>query len=75
MHDSAFLPTYFPLALGTAPFGTGVPRETAFAILDAYVDVGGNLIDTAAVYGMGMSERTVGQAGWRGRSLLSRKKI
>ena len=72
MHDSAFLPTYFPLALGTAPFGTGVPRETAFAILDAYVDVGGNLIDTAAVYGMGMSERTVG--AWM-RSRGTRNKV
>ena len=51
----------FPLALGTAPFGTGIPRNTAFAILDAFVDVGGNLVDTAAVYGMGVSEQTLGE--------------
>ena len=51
----------FPLALGTAPFGTGIPRDTAFAILDAFTDLGGNLIDTAAVYGMGVSEQTLGE--------------
>lgn len=60
MLTSPSLPTFFPLALGTAPFGTGIPKERAFQILDAYVDVGGNLIDTAAVYGMGVSEQTVG---------------
>ena len=51
----------FPLALGTAPFGTGIPRDTAFAILDAFTGQGGNLIDTAAVYGMGVSEQTLGE--------------
>ena len=51
----------FPLALGTAPFGTGIPRDTSFAILDAFTDLGGNLIDTAAVYGMGVSEQTLGE--------------
>ena len=51
----------FPLALGTAPFGTGIPRNTAFAILGAFVDAGGNLVDTAAVYGMGVSEQTLGE--------------
>ena len=50
----------FPLALGTAPFGTGIPRATAFRILDAYVDLGGDLLDTAAVYGMGVSEQVIG---------------
>ena len=50
----------FPLALGTAPFGTGIPRDTAFSIMDAYADLGGNLLDTAAVYGMGVSEQVIG---------------
>ena len=50
----------FPLALGTAPFGTAIGRDTAFAILDAFLALGGNLIDTAAVYGMGASEQTIG---------------
>lgn len=49
------------LALGTAPFGTGIPKEKAFSILDAYVGNGGNLLDTAAVYGMGLSEQTIGE--------------
>ena len=48
------------LSLGTAPFGTAIPRETAFDILDRYIDVGGNLLDTAAVYGFGVSEETIG---------------
>ena len=51
----------FPLSLGTAPFGTGIPRDTAFSILDTFTDLGGNLIDTAAVYGMGVSEQTLGE--------------
>ena len=50
----------FPLALGTAPFGTGIPRDTAFSVMDAYADLGGNLLDTAAVYGMGVSEQVIG---------------
>ena len=67
----------FPLALGTAPFGTAIPRDTAFAILDAFTDLGGNLIDTAAVYGMGVSEQTLGDwmrlRGSRHRVLISTK--
>ena len=51
----------FPLSLGTAPFGTGIPRDTAFSILDTFTDLGGNLIDTAAVYGMGVSEQALGE--------------
>lgn len=67
----------FPLALGTAPFGTGIPRDTAFSILDAFTDPGGNLIDTAAVYGMGVSEQTLGDwmrlRGCRDRVVISTK--
>ena len=48
------------LVLGTAPFGTGISREMAFSILDAYVGNGGNFMDTASVYGMGLSEKTIG---------------
>ena len=50
----------FPIVLGTAPFGSGISRDHAFEILDAYVELGGNFVDTAAVYGMGLSEQTVG---------------
>ncbi|MBQ7317073.1 MAG: aldo/keto reductase [Clostridia bacterium] len=65
------------LSLGTAPFGTTIPRETAFRILDAYIDAGGNLLDTAAVYGFGVSEQTIGawmaSRGARDRVLISTK--
>lgn len=74
---TAALPVSLPLALGTAPFGTGVSRESAFAILDAFAALGGQLIDTAAVYGMGVSEQTLGawmQArGTRNRVVISTK--
>lgn len=64
-------------ALGTAPFGTSISRDTSFAILDAYMNQGGNLIDTAAVYGMGISEQTVGawmkERGNRSRVWISTK--
>lgn len=49
------------IALGTAPFGTGISREVSFSVLDAFVSAKGNFIDTAAVYGMGVSEQTVGE--------------
>ncbi|MFD1934275.1 aldo/keto reductase [Nonomuraea mangrovi] len=40
----------FPLCLGTNTFGWTADREASFAILDAYVEAGGNFIDTADVY-------------------------
>src|SRR6187549_1523421 len=38
------------LALGTMQFGWTTDRDAAFAVLDAFVAAGGNLIDTADVY-------------------------
>jgi aryl-alcohol dehydrogenase-like predicted oxidoreductase len=38
------------LALGTMQFGWTTDEENAFAVMDAYVEAGGNLIDTADVY-------------------------
>jgi aryl-alcohol dehydrogenase-like predicted oxidoreductase len=38
------------LALGTMQFGWTTDRDSAFAVLDAFVASGGNLIDTADVY-------------------------
>ena len=46
--------------LGSADWGV-VNDDEAFAILQAYVDAGGNFIDTADVYGMGISERIIGR--------------
>ena len=46
--------------LGSADWGN-INDEDAFAILQAYVDGGGNFIDTADVYGMGVSEQVIGR--------------
>ena len=51
------------LILGTMGFGTETPEDEAFAILDAFVEAGGNMIDTADVYGRGASEGLLGL--WR----------
>ena len=53
-----------PLALGTMTFGVarwGMERPDAEAVLDAYVDAGGNLIDTADVYAGGGGETMLGE--------------
>src|SRR3978361_1268485 len=45
--------------LGSADWGN-VDEEDSFSILKAYTDAGGNFIDTADVYGMGVSETVIG---------------
>jgi aryl-alcohol dehydrogenase-like predicted oxidoreductase len=54
-----------PLALGTMTFGTewgwGADDAEVARIFDAYVDRGGNFIDTAVNYTGGASERMVGR--------------
>jgi aryl-alcohol dehydrogenase-like predicted oxidoreductase len=42
-------------------FGSETPEEDAFAILDTFVETGGNLIDTADVYVGGASEQIIGR--------------
>lgn len=52
-----------PLALGTMTFGTpnwGSTDEISESIFNAYVDAGGNFIDTADVYAKGRSETLTG---------------
>ena len=71
------------LALGTADYGGLCPAEKAFDFMDAYVDIGGNFIDTARVYGdfvtpkNGESEKVGGRwmdaRGNRDRLFLSTK--
>lgn len=39
-----------PVALGAMNFGTTTSKENAFAVLDAYVEMGGNFIDTSNNY-------------------------
>jgi aryl-alcohol dehydrogenase-like predicted oxidoreductase len=48
-------------ALGTMTFGVESPEEEAHAQLDAFVEAGGTLVDTADVYGDGVSEEIVGR--------------
>ncbi len=50
----------FPLSLGTNVLGRTIDEQTAFAVLDAYVEGGGNILDTADVYGTGSSEQIIG---------------
>ena len=52
-----------PLALGTMTFGTarwGSPDDVSQTIFNAYVEAGGNFVDTADVYAGGRSEELVG---------------
>lgn len=58
----------FPLNLGGNTFGWTSDREASFAVLDAFVEAGGNFIDTADVYSAwaeghsgGESEAVLGQ--------------
>lgn len=69
-----------PLALGTMTFGTdrwGAQGDDARAIFDAYLNAGGNLIDTADIYSSGRSEELVGSfiadAGVRDGVVLATK--
>jgi aryl-alcohol dehydrogenase-like predicted oxidoreductase len=71
------------VCLGTMDFGTKVPKEQAFRILDLYIGQGGNFLDTAHIYaswvpgGEGASERLLGEwlkaAGMRDRVYLATK--
>jgi aryl-alcohol dehydrogenase-like predicted oxidoreductase len=73
----------FPLCLGGNVFGWTIDEERSFAVLDAYVQAGGNFIDTADTYGRhghggaGESERIIGRwmaaRGNRDRIVLATK--
>jgi len=53
-----------PFCLGAMTFGQewgfGADAQTSTAILDTYIDRGGNFIDTANLYNAGSSERIIG---------------
>ena len=49
------------LAFGTMNFGTETTEEESFALLDAFVEAGGTMVDTSDVYGGGLSERIIGR--------------
>ena len=67
------------VALGTGNFGTGwgygTSPEEAKLILDAYLNAGGNFIDTADVYQFGQSEQILGDLlqGIRDQVILATK--
>ncbi len=54
------------LCLGTGDMGGAISREDSFALLDAFVEAGGNFIDTAKIYSdwrpgeRSISEKTIG---------------
>jgi aryl-alcohol dehydrogenase (NADP+) len=48
-------------ALGTMTFGGEADEETSGAILEAYIEAGGNFLDTADVYTKGVSEEIIGR--------------
>lgn len=69
-----------PLALGGNVFGWTADEATSFAVLDAFVDAGGTMIDTADVYSAwvpghrgGESESVIGR--WLKRDPSKRDKV
>lgn len=66
------------LCLGTMNFGMadwGIDASASTAVIDAFIERGGNFIDTADVYSAGESERICGSAlkGKRDRVVLATK--
>ena len=49
------------ISMGSTYFGSEMPQEQVFDVLDAFYEVGGNFIDTARAYGKGASERVIGR--------------
>jgi aryl-alcohol dehydrogenase-like predicted oxidoreductase len=69
-----------PLALGGNVFGWTADEQTSFAVLDAFVDAGGTMIDTADIYSAwvpghqgGESETLIGR--WLKRDPSKRAKV
>lgn len=69
-----------PLALGTMTFGAGrwgASEQTSRSLFDAYIDAGGNFLDTADIYSGGESERMLGSflsdGGHRDRLVVATK--
>ncbi|MFT4046877.1 MAG: aldo/keto reductase [Solimonas sp.] len=57
-----------PLAFGGNVFGWTADEKTSFALLDAFVDAGGHLVDTADVY----SHWAPGNAGGESETIIGR---
>lgn len=65
------------VCLGTMTFGRECDEQTSFKIMDRYLELGGNFIDTADAYSTGRSEEIVGrwleQRGVRDKMVLATK--
>jgi aryl-alcohol dehydrogenase-like predicted oxidoreductase len=63
------------VGLGTNNFGRRCDYEQTLAVIDAALDAGVTLLDTADIYGQGMSEEYIGRAleGRRDRILIATK--
>jgi aryl-alcohol dehydrogenase-like predicted oxidoreductase len=63
------------VGLGTNNFGGRIDYEQSLAVIDAALDAGVTLIDTADIYGQGTSEERIGRAleGRRDRVLIATK--
>lgn len=81
---SRIKPDLFRLCLGGNVFGWTADRDESFAVLDAYLEAGGNFIDTADSYSQwlpshhgGESERIIGEwlrsRGVRDRIMIATK--
>jgi len=57
-----------PLCLGTMQFGWTADEEASFAVLDAFVEAGGNFLDTADIY----SNWAPGHAGGESEEIIGR---
>ena len=49
------------IVLGTEGYGERIEKNTAFEIMDFYIENGGNVIDTARVYNEGNCEYVIGE--------------
>src|ERR1700675_519733 len=64
------------LCLGCMTFGRETDEATARRILDRFIEVGGNFLDTANVYAAGASEEILGRIlGERRDSLVVATKV
>ncbi len=52
----------FPLNLGGNPFGWTCDQEASFAVLDAFVEAGGNFVDTADLYSLWVPGNSGGES-------------
>ena len=63
------------MGFGTVSLGTEISERDSFALLDAFVEMGGNLIDTARVYGDFAHFIPGGSEECIGRWLAARKTV